>query len=357
MYVVCSVVSSIDAGESWRDNRAADLLTNTQPPVDPLSSGRREIRRRSTEQRRRNNTANMSIEDNNDTMSCCASCGITEIDEIKLMECDGCDLVKYCSDECREQHKSEHEEDCKKRAAELREELLFKQPESNHMGDCPICSLPLPYDISKSTMYNCCSKFICDGCAHANLIREIEMRLQRSCPFCREPTAITEEDKDKQRMKRIEANDPVAMVQEGSEQCEKGEYSSAFECFTKAAALGDAGAHFQLSVMYRLGDGVEKEDGKETYHLEEAAIGGHPIARFNLASYEYRHGNVERAVKHLIIAATQGHDHSIKVLMESFRQGFVRKEDLTATLRAHKAAVDATKSPQRDEADKFEGRV
>ena len=57
---------------------------------------------------------------------CCASCGIIEVDDVKLKECDGCDLVKYCSDECREDHKSEHEEACKKRAVELHDELLFK---------------------------------------------------------------------------------------------------------------------------------------------------------------------------------------------------------------------------------------
>ncbi len=78
--------------------------------------------------------------------SCCACCGIAEVDDIKLTECDGCDLVKYCSDECQIEHKPQHEQTCKKRAAELRDELLFKQPESTHLGDCPICCLPLPLD-------------------------------------------------------------------------------------------------------------------------------------------------------------------------------------------------------------------
>ena len=82
--------------------------------------------------------------------TCCASCGIAEIDDIKLVPCDECDLVQYCSDECREDHNPEHEDECKKRAAELRDELLFKQPESTHEGDCPICCLPLPLDETKS---------------------------------------------------------------------------------------------------------------------------------------------------------------------------------------------------------------
>ncbi len=52
-------------------------------------------------------------------------------------------------------------------------------------------------------------------------------------------------------------------------------------------------------------------------------------------------------MKHLVIAAKQGDDDSIKKLMEQFRKGLVSKEDLAAALRAHKEAVDATKSPQR----------
>eukprot|EP00984_Skeletonema_dohrnii_P035791 scaffold35973_cov122-Skeletonema_dohrnii-CCMP3373.AAC.2 len=35
--------------------------------------------------------------------------------------------------------KLQHKKECKKRAAEFRDELLFKQPESCHEGDCPIC--------------------------------------------------------------------------------------------------------------------------------------------------------------------------------------------------------------------------
>ena len=292
-----------------------------------------------------------------DIKSCCASCGIAEIDDVKLKECDGCDLVKYCSDECQRDHKSEHDEACKKRAAELRDELLFRQPESTHMGDCPICSLPLPLEIEKAVAMTCCSKIVCRGCDVANKIRENEMRLGRSCPFCREPVPKTDEGLRKQRMKRVEVNDPVALCQEGAEQGCKGEYIMAFDYLTKAAELGDAEAHCRLHIMYHCGLGVEKDKGKEIYHLEEAAIGGHIFARFSLGQEEeVFKGNHERAVKHWIIAATQGCDKSIKALIDAFKSGFIKKdglEDLEATLRAHKAAVDATKSPQRTAAEKY----
>jgi len=130
--------------------------------------------------------------------------------------------------------------------------------------------------------------------------------------------------------------------------------------------LGDAEAHNQLSLMYYTGHGVEKDgekdekdSKKEVHHLEEAAIGGHPRARYNLGCHEWRNGNTERAVKHWIIAAAQGHDDPIKALMDEFRMDEFRsgtsvsKDDLAAALRAHQAAVDATKSPQREAAEDY----
>ena len=58
-------------------------------------------------------------------------------------------------------------------------------------------------------------------------------------------------------------------------------------------------------------------------------------------------------MQHFIIAATKGDDESIKALMSAFKGGEVRKDVLAAALRAHQAAVDATKSPQRDAAEAY----
>eukprot|EP00984_Skeletonema_dohrnii_P018776 scaffold8854_cov97-Skeletonema_dohrnii-CCMP3373.AAC.1 len=80
------------------------------------------------------------------TSCCCASCSVAGVDKIKLKECTDCDLVRYCSDECQKDHRPQHEPECKKRLAELRDEILFRQPESTHLGDCPICLLPMPLE-------------------------------------------------------------------------------------------------------------------------------------------------------------------------------------------------------------------
>jgi TPR repeat protein len=154
-------------------------------------------------------------------------------------------------------------------------------------------------------------------------------------------------------MKRAAANDPAALRHIGTTHYEEGDYDKSFEYWTKAAGLGDVDAHYSLSVMYREGYGVEKDEKKKIYHLEEAAIAGHVEARCNLAYNEMRNERYERAVRHSIIAANLGRDDSIHNLKACFIDGLVSKEDFAAALRAHQAAVDAMKSPQREEAAKY----
>lgn len=132
-----------------------------------------------------------------------------------------------------------------------------------------------------------------------------------------------------------------------------GEHGKALEHFTKAAELGHADAHYQLSVMYREGEGVEKNEKKEVYHLEQAAIGGHPDARFNLGCHEHSNGRTNRAMKHYIIAAKLGYDDALHNVKLGFTDGFVSKDDYASTLRGHQAAVDATKSEQRAAGEEF----
>ena len=289
-------------------------------------------------------------EKSDDTMSLCACCGTAGDDGIKLKKCTACYLVKYCSVKCQKDHRPKHKKACKKRAAELRDEILFKQPESSYPGDCPICCLPISTDLQKSSLYSCCCKRICNGCEHANAKREEEGRLQEQCPYCRSPVASMEEEHNMNYMKRVEANDPVAMTQMGAKRYHEGDYNAAFEYNSKAAALGNVNAHFNLSCLYHLGEGFEKNEKKRVYHLEEAAIGGHAIARYKLGHFEADKKRHERAIKHWIIAANMGHDDSLEMVKEAFKMGLISKEYFAAVLRAHRAAVDAMISPQREEA-------
>eukprot|EP00984_Skeletonema_dohrnii_P008303 scaffold3042_cov127-Skeletonema_dohrnii-CCMP3373.AAC.6 len=264
-----------------------------------------------------------------DDTSCCASCGITAKDDMKLKICTACKLVRYCSVKCQKEHRPKHKRECKQRAAELHDEILFQQPESSHLGDCPICCLPHLIYRSKANVWGCCGKMICRGCQCANTMREIEGSMDRRCPFCRHPLPATEEEALKLLMRRVEANDPLSLVEVGAKRYSEGDYASAFKYWTNAAESGDASAHYHLSLLHHDGEGVETDMKKAVYHSEKAAIAGHPIGRYHLGCAEF---------------------DDVQKLKESFQRGDVSKEDFAAALRGHHAAVEATKSPQRRKA-------
>ena len=326
----------------------------------------------------------MSADGEADGVMCCASCGRAEVDDVELKDCDGgCDLVKYCSDKCQDNNREQHEEECKQRKTELRDKDLFTMPEGRQHGDCPICCLPLPIDPSnKSTFFmSCCSQIICGGCNHAHRKCDIEAGLRHRCAFCREPAPKSKEEANKRIMKRIkENNDPAAMCHMGKKCYFEGDYKTALKYYTKAAELGEVDAHHYLSIMYGKGRGVEKDKKKEVYHLEEAAIGGHPMARCNLgikawnnATFDSANPNTymarynlgieewllltltgfDRARKHFIIAANLGYHDSLQPLKDLYAKGHASKEDYANALRAYQAAVDAAKSPEREAAEAY----
>ena len=144
-------------------------------------------------------------------------------------------------------------------------------------------------------------------------------------------------------MERVKKNDPVAMRQWGKMHLAREEgirhleedYGIAFEYLTKAAELGEADAHFSLSVMYLDGEGVEKDIEKAVYHAEEAAIAGHPTARHNLGFIEYESGRFDRAKKHFIIAANLGYHESLKGLRQLYKEGYASEEDYDAARCAY----------------------
>jgi hypothetical protein len=281
----------------------------------------------------------------------CASCGKAAVDDVKLKKC-ACNLVKYCSVECQKNHRPQHKKACKKRMAEIHDKRIFSQPDGTHLGECPICCLPLSLDVRKTKIMTCCSKLVCLGCVHANWKHERELGLEPRCPFCREEMPATLAENEQRDKERAKANDPVALRQVAAKYYDTGDYKGAFELDEKAAELGFIESHFMLSQYFRDGKGVERDPQKARYHMEEAAIAGHDIARFNLAIEEAKNGRIGRALKHYIIAANLGEDMSMKKLREMHAVGIVNKEVYEGALRGYQAAIEATKSAQREEAYK-----
>ncbi len=283
-------------------------------------------------------------------MMCFASCGKAQVDDVKLKACAWLSVIVALTLTVRKIIVCSTKRYARKRAAEIRDDRLFRQPDESYLGECPICCLPLPLEMKKATLMSCCCKRICIGCDHANKQREREEGLVHKCVFCREPIPKTQEQMEQNEMKRIKANDPYVLCKLGNRCHREGDYGKAFEYWTEAAALGNMSAHYYLSILYMKGEGVEKDTKKEVYHLEVAAIGGHPEARYNLGVLEHESGRIDRAMKHYIIAAKLGDEKSMEELREYYTDGNITKDDLETTRRTHKAAIDAMKSPQREEA-------
>ena len=89
---------------------------------------------------------------------------------------------------------------------------------------------------------------------------------------------------------------------------------------------------------------------KAEHYWVLAAMFGHVSARYNLGAFEQHNGNMERALKHWMIAGGSGHDKSLEEIKELFKDGYATKNEYAKALRAHQSYLDEIKSHQRDEA-------
>ena len=89
----------------------------------------------------------------------------------------------------------------------------------------------------------------------------------------------------------LAAEDADALYDRGKAATDAGDYQSAFELFSQAAALGNAQGQNGLGVCYLLGNGVEQSYEKALEYITLAAEQGLAKAQFNLgAMYENGEG-------------------------------------------------------------------
>jgi len=278
----------------------------------------------------------------------CAACG-KEGNSDDMNNCNKCHLVKYCNAACKKKHRSKHKKKCDRRVAELHEEALFKDPPPSE--ECPLCFLSMPIDLTQSTFEICCGKLICNGCNYAMQMSEGK----DLCAFCRTPPAYSTEE----RVKRVEK-----LMDKGNGEAFNhlaGFYSlgvrglpldqqKASELNLKAGELGSAKGYYNLGNSFHQGRGVERDGKKAKYYYELAAMGGDVIARHDLGCIEGQAGNIDRALKHSMIAARAGYKESLDNVKQGFMNGFVTKDEYANTLRGYHERQKEMKSEERDKA-------
>ena len=300
------------------------------------------------------------------TVHRCAECGE---EGVSLKTCKSCMLVRYCNASCQRNHWSTHKQLCKRRAAELHDKALFKDPPAK--DDCPICFLPMPktmaccvslppatitsvpiYDfaianekannVGMALYYSCCGKSICGGC----LDSFCESGNEENCPFCKsERLGKTMDEFIRELTKRVEANDAGAMYVLG-DRYNNGEHglpqdrAKAIELYARAADLGFSDAHYNLADVYRKGGDLKK--------AKAAAMAGHEDARHKLGFLEAQSGNMERAMKHFTIAASAGNHHAMSDLLGALTRGYVSRDTIDSSLEAYNNACVEMRSESRD---------
>ncbi|EJK77623.1 hypothetical protein THAOC_00532, partial [Thalassiosira oceanica] len=125
------------------------------------------------------------------------------------------------------------------------------------------------------------------------------------------------------------------------------------ELWMDAARLGDLDAHLLLGHTY-WGEGVQQDVARGIKHWQQAAIQGHPESRFALGSHEYTNGNHELAVRNWMISAKMGYEVSLTSIKNMFMKGHATKAQDAEALRGYQAALEETRSPQREEAKKIQ---
>ena len=300
---------------------------------------------------------NMNTDNKGDAdISVCANCGK---DGSNLKSCTACKMVKYCSRECQIAHRPQHKKKCSKRAKELHDIELFKQPPPAE--DCPICFVRLPTFNAGSAYMSCCGKVLCCGCMHAPVYDNQGNKVDnQKCPFCRTQLLSTNDEEIAEReKKRMEVGDPEAMFNIGS--CYRDgsygypqDYTKSLELYHRAAELGYSKACICIGVSYFEGRGVEVDHKKAVHYYELSAMGGESMARHNLGNIDARAGNFDRALKHFMIAASGGADKSLNNIKEMYLQGDVTKKDYTKALQLYQVYLGEIKSPQRDKAAAYD---
>ena len=238
----------------------------------------------------------------------------------------------------------------------ISDDELFKDPPPQE--ECPICFLPIPchpsvFGVAKEYQL-CCGKMACSACMDFYRVK---------CPFCTTPPVHLGNELLERCETRIDILDEKAFVELAFVYRDEkwgltSDYKHSLDLLYQAAELAlfsvdkplfeSSTAHFSIANAYLHGIGVEKNRSKAIYYWKLAAMGGHELARYNLGVSAELDDNLNRAMKHYMIAAKAGYNDALAKVGKGHKAGYVSKDDYVSTLRAFKVSRDNMSSNQRE---------
>jgi len=227
--------------------------------------------------------------------------------------------------------------------------------------ECPICLIPLPINEGEIIFMTCCGKYVCQGCNYKQALNDKKNGVpnhKKKCAFCRQPH---QNNAIKALRKLMKKNNPDVYIQMAKLYKSGGEGAlqsdtRCLEMLIKAAELGNnyGYAYYMIGLYYQDGVIVEQNRSKAIEFYEVAAKKGSLRAHKKLAPLYDDSGDIQKFIKHVIMAASAGDKVSMEALMIGYKDKLLSKEVLTQTLRAFQTSDNAMKSDDRDFARKIE---
>ena len=177
-----------------------------------------------------------------------------------------------------------------------------------------------------------------------------------TCAFCRTAVPLSKEKALAQLCKRAELKDSVALHNMAMEYGFGGhlglpaDQAKCIELLRESAGLGFTVSQYQLGSFHCTGRlGLEHNEEEAAKYWEEAAEGGHIVARHNLGCKEHdENGDFVAAMRHWRLSAAGGYRNSMHSLIACFEEGSLYHGDLAETVQAFYIARAEMTSEDRD---------
>ena len=234
--------------------------------------------------------------------------------------------------------------------------------------ECPICMLPLPFEVDRSVLLPCCGYVLCRACEESSfyggLKRGIAWDKARKCIFCNCKQVTSMQQFIAALNRLVERGNAKAMYQLGvfyfigeksGWNLERDE-KRGVELYHMAATAGNPRACQKLGSMYfngaELGNLVVMKDVKKAMRLfTRGAKLGDPMCLYNLGVLR-RQESTEDSVHYFLKSASGGFQLALDEVKRWYLANYITKDEYARALRSFQSSHDEVKSEARTKFNK-----